>query len=41
MKGNALGDSFGTTFIPKEIELLDVNIEGEAEKLSETLEELR
>lgn len=41
MKGNALGDNFGTTFIPKEVKLLDVKVEEEAEKLSEDLEDLR
>ena len=41
MKGNALGDNFGTTFIPKDAELLDVKVEEEAEKLSEDLEDLR
>ena len=40
MKGNALGDNFGTTFIPKEVKILDVKIEEEAEKLSEALEDL-
>ena len=41
MKGNALGDNFGTTFIPKKIELVDVNLEEEAEKLFESLEDLK
>ena len=41
MKGNALGDNFGTTFIPKEVELVDVKIEEEAEKLSEEMEDLK
>jgi len=41
MKGNALGDNFGTTFIPKNVELVDIRIEEEAEKLSNELEELK
>jgi len=41
MKGNALGDNFGTTFIPKDAELIDVKVKEEAEKLSEELEDLR
>ena len=41
MKGNALGDNFGTTFIPKKVEILDVKIEDEAEKLTEELEDLK
>ncbi|MDH7517886.1 MAG: OB-fold nucleic acid binding domain-containing protein [Candidatus Thermoplasmatota archaeon] len=39
--GNALGDSFGTTVIAKNAELVDVDIKEEAERLSHSLEELR
>ena len=41
MKGNALGDDFGTTFIPKNAELIDVKMKEEAEKLSDELGDLR
>ncbi len=38
LRGNALGDEFGTTFVPKDAELVDIDIKAEAEKLSEGLE---
>jgi len=41
MQGNGLGDDFGTTFIPKEVELIEINLEEEAEKLSQELEDLK
>ena len=41
LRGNALGDEFGTTFISKDAELVDIDIKAEAEKLSESLEGLQ
>jgi replication factor A1 len=40
IRGNALGDEFGTNMIAKDSELLDINIGDEAKKLSESLEDL-
>lgn len=40
IKGNALGDNFGTTIIAKEIKLVEIDINKEIEKLSQELEEL-
>jgi replication factor A1 len=39
VQGNALGDNFGTTIIAKEAKLVDVDIDREAKKLSQDLEE--
>jgi len=41
MQGNALSDNFGTTFIPKEAEIFEINLEEEADKLVEILEEMK
>ncbi len=38
LRGNALNDNFGTTFITTDAELLDVDVESEAKKLAEELE---
>jgi hypothetical protein len=40
LKGNALGDEFGTSIIPKKAEFLEVDIKVEAEKLFQELEGL-
>jgi len=40
LKGNAIGDDFGTTLIAKEIEVLDVDLKGEALNLLQRLEEI-
>ena len=40
LKGNALGDEFGTTIIPKSAELIDVNLNKERENLLKEIEEL-
>ncbi|MEF8849017.1 MAG: hypothetical protein V5A68_07795 [Candidatus Thermoplasmatota archaeon] len=40
LRGNALLDNFGLTIIPKNVEILDVDISSEAEKLSKELEDL-
>jgi len=40
LKGNALGDEFGTTVITKDAELTDIDIEKETEKLSKEIEEI-
>lgn len=40
MRGNALGDEFGTSIIAREAKLVDLNIKEEAEKLSQELEGL-
>ena len=40
MQGNALGDEFGTSFIAKKAELVEIDINKEAEKLSQELEDL-
>jgi len=41
LKGNALGDSFGTTIIVKDMEFIDIDIKKETEKLSQELERLQ
>ena len=41
VQGNALGDNFGTTIIAKEAKLVDVDIDREAKKLSQDLEEMQ
>jgi len=41
VKGNALGDNFGTTIIAKEAKLVDVDIDSESKKLSHDLEEIQ
>jgi len=40
MTGNALSDEFGTSFIARKAELVDVDIQDEAEKLTKKLEDL-
>jgi replication factor A1 len=40
LQGNALGDEFGTSIIPKKAEFFEVDIKAEAEKLSQELEGL-
>jgi hypothetical protein len=40
LKGNALGDSFGTTVIANNAKLIDININEESAKLSKELEDL-
>jgi replication factor A1 len=40
LKGNALGDDFGTSIIVRDAEFIDVNVSKEAEKLVNELEEL-
>jgi len=39
LKGNALGDSFGTTLIAKDVSIIEVDLENEAEALSRKMEE--
>jgi len=41
LRGNALGDVFGTTMIVKDVQLINVNIKEKAAQLTETLEALR
>jgi len=41
LKGNALGDSFGTTIIAKDIKFIDIDIKEESAKLSQELERLQ
>jgi replication factor A1 len=41
LKGNALGDSFGTTIIAKNIEFTDINLKEESAKISQELERLQ
>lgn len=41
LRGNAIGDSFGVTFIPKQVSFVDVNLEEESAKLIQELEELQ
>ena len=41
VQGNALGDNFGTTIIAKEAKLVDVDIDREAKKISQYLEEMQ
>ena len=40
LQGNALGDEFGTTLLAKNAKLVDYDINEEAEKLSQELEDL-
>lgn len=40
LQGNALSDEFGTTFIPKNAELFEVDVEKESARLTEELEGL-
>jgi len=40
LKGNALSDRFGITFIPKEVEITEVDIKKETEKILQNLEDL-
>ena len=40
LQGNALSDEFGTTFIPKNVELFEVDVEKESARLTEELEGL-
>ena len=40
LKGNALGDEFGTSLIARDVELVNVDIGAEAERLAQDLEEL-
>ena len=39
--GNALGDSYGTTLIVKDMEFVDINIKEESAKFTQELEELQ
>jgi len=41
LRGNALGDAFGTTVITKDVQLIDVDIKEKAAQLTEALEALR
>jgi len=41
LKGNALSDRFGITFIPKKVEITDVDVKEETEKILENLEGLK
>lgn len=38
MMGNALSDDFGLTFIPNDVEFVDINVDKEADKLRKELE---
>jgi replication factor A1 len=40
IRGNALGDDFGTSIISKDAEMVSMSIQDEAEKLSNELEDL-
>ena len=40
MQGNALSDEFGISFIAKNSEIVDVDLQEEAEKISKELEDL-
>jgi len=40
IQGNALGDEFGTSLIAKDVRFVDLDMEEEAEKLSQEVEEL-
>ena len=39
LRGNALNDNFGTTFITSEVKIIEMNVEEEAKKLAAELEE--
>ena len=41
LKGNALSDEFGTTLIPKDAEVININISKEVAKISKEVEELQ
>ena len=41
MKGNALSDEFGTSFIARDADLVNVDIQSEAEKLAKEMEDLQ
>jgi replication factor A1 len=41
LRGNALGDDFGTTVIAKEASFVDIDVKGEVMRLSEGLEDLQ
>ncbi|KYK23357.1 hypothetical protein AYK24_01045 [Thermoplasmatales archaeon SG8-52-4] len=41
VRGNALGDDFGTSIIAKEAKLVNIDVQDEAEKLSQELEALQ
>ncbi len=40
MKGNGLSDTYGTRFLPEKIEFIDIDLEDEAEKILDSLEEI-
>lgn len=40
VRGNALGDDFGTSIIAKDAKIVDIDVQDEAEKLSQKLEDL-
>jgi replication factor A1 len=40
LKGNALGDDFGTSIVANDVDFIDINIEEESEKLANELEDL-
>jgi len=40
LRGNALSDEFGTSFIAREVKFTEVNVEEEAEKIANELEDL-
>jgi hypothetical protein len=40
VRGNALGDDFGTSIIAKDASLINIDIQDEAERLSQELEDL-
>ena len=40
LKGNALGDEYGTSIVSRDAKIIDVNLSQEAEKLSNEMEEL-
>ncbi len=41
LRGNALGDSFGTTVIAQDVSIIEVDVENEAEVLSQKMEEVQ
>jgi replication factor A1 len=41
LRGNALGDSFGTTVIAQDLSIIEVDVENEAEVLSQKMEEVQ
>ena len=38
LRGNALGDEFGTSLIAQDVKLVDIDLNKEAERLSQDLE---